>query len=71
MATFSAPCILIDFMSERILLNLEFVTFFSIGREVDKTLKRYVCILLGERGDVVMELLEYRRFVESFNGEEK
>ena len=40
-----------------ILLKLELFAFFFIEEEVDKTLKRYVCIWLDWRGKAVIELL--------------
>lgn len=42
--TFSAPWTLIDFISDNILLKAWLFTVFFIEEEVDKTLKRYVCI---------------------------
>jgi len=60
LATFSAPWILIDFMSEMILLNLLFSTFFFIEVLADKTLKRCLCIWYNESCDVMIELLKYQ-----------
>ncbi len=46
--TFSAPCILIDLMSDKILLKLGRFSVFFMCVSVDKTLKRYVCVFYHE-----------------------
>jgi len=65
-ATFSAPCILTDFMSDSILLKRLAVTSFFILRGVNKTLKTYLCTRSYGRGVAMIELIK-KRGVESLS----
>ena len=62
-ATFSAPWIFTDFISDNILSKRFAVTFLFISIDVNKTLKTYLCIIRYESGVTMIELLEEQMVV--------